>query len=208
MDPIIRNYSGRWKLEEAGIPNPENGITNNRAESLNKSFNNLKMSNVHGGFPEFLLCYADLSTSTTKEIKKAHFKEGDIKLNTDHQHLVLPISLMPAINYQTYGEMLKQLRKTPGYMRLAEPAAPTSVKASENPAIQVFLDQITREESWYQNPDNRDSFRINDDFSVNVAKYGLKLHEAHISEIYTARVNPLQCSCANGPCCSHVFFQR
>ena len=208
QDPVIRQYSGRWKLEEHGIPNPERGITNNRAESLNKSFNNLKMTNIRGGFPEVLLCFTDLQTSTIKEMRKAHFREGEMKLNTAYQDLVLPTSELPAINYKTYGEMLKQMRKTPGMMRLVDPAAPTPTKANENPAVAVFLAQIATEEAWYSNPANGVTHRVNDDLTFNIAKYGLKLHEASVRDIYITRFNPPDCSCPNGPICSHVFFCR
>ena len=209
VEPVILNYSGRWKLEEYGIPNPERGITNNRAESLNASFNRLKIANIKGGFPETLLCYSDLVKSTVKEIRKSHFKQGDMKLNTEHQHLTLPESMLPAINYKTYGEMLKELRKTPNFKRMTDPAAPTPVKATENPAIQVFLDNLKREEDYYEDPENGDSFRVDPiTLTATFAKYGFTLKNAHATDTYVTRFHPAQCSCPNGPACAHVFVLR
>ena len=209
VEPVILNYSGRWKLEELGIPNAANGITNNRAESLNASFNRLKLANIRGGFPETLLCYSDLTKSTVKEVRKAHFKEGDMTLNTEHQNLALPPSMLPAINYKTYSEMLKELRKTPAFRQRTDPAAPTPVKAPENPAITVFLDHLIREEEYYEDPDNADAVRIDPNtFTATFAKYQFTLRNAHADDTYVTRFHPPQCSCPNGPACAHVFVLR
>jgi len=209
VDPDIRNYSGRWKLAQAGIPNPENGITNNRAESLNASFNRHKVAHIKGGFAHVLLCYADIATATIKEVKKAYFKQGDMQLNHEHQHLALPPSLLPAINYKTYPEMLKQLRRTPGYIRMTDPAEPTPTKRTENPQVDAILDQLTQQEIWYLNPDNKDSYMIQDDYSARVAKYPYSLAQAHARDTYFVRVFPeMECSCPQGPVCAHIFFLR
>lgn len=58
LDQDIRRFSGRWVLREADIPNPEKGITNNRAESMNRMFNQIKDLKTKGGLPYYTLLFA------------------------------------------------------------------------------------------------------------------------------------------------------
>ena len=123
LDGEIRNCAGGWKLAEAGIENPTNGITNNRAKTASASFHRIR-NKTEMTIPEAVLCYKTFVSHTAKELKKAYFREGDMKLKSEYHHrLVLPINELPAMNYKTFQEMRKEFQQNTSHKTCKDPAA-------------------------------------------------------------------------------------
>lgn len=206
LDGDIRQFAGRWVLEEAHIPNTRNGITNNRAESVNRLFNKIKDLKTKGGFPEVLLTFKELTTNSIREIRRAyHNASGDMKLKTDWHHLMQPEDELPAMNFPTYKKMKKSLLKNSKYMRTEDPLRegnPIPADLDLDP-VEAKLEDIMADASWYSEHPN--SWSLNQgDFSFRMAKKGLILGEANpATEVYTLTMNPASCTCPTGPACAH-----
>ncbi len=209
IDSDIRRFAGRWVLEEAGIPNAHRGITNNRAESLNAAYNRLKDKDLVGGMPEALLCYKELVNNSLKEMKRAIYQTGEMRVKSTYRHLEKPPTEMPSISYRNFKEMRQALWEDKYYKEIRDPANPTPVKKKSTSLLEKRLDRINEEIEWYDNPINEDSFRVDPrDFSLRIAAHKQTLKKAHPNDVYTATLNPPTCSCNQGPDCSHYFFLR
>lgn len=206
LDGDIRQFAGRWVLEEADIPNTRKGITNNRAESVNRLFNSIKDLKTKGGFPEVLLTYKELTTTAIREIRRAyHNASGDMKLKTDWNHLMQPENELPAMNFPTYKKMKKSLLKNSKYMREEDPLREgnTIPPDLDMDPLEAKLEDIMSDASWYAEHPN--SWSLNQgDFSFRLAKKGMILGEANpATEVYTLTLNPASCTCPTGPACAH-----
>ena len=90
IDNDVKNYAGRWKLEEADIENAHQGITNNRAESMNAVFNKHKEIKKKGALPDVLLTYKSVVNDIEKEVTKSYCHEGDMRLKSNGLSLGSP----------------------------------------------------------------------------------------------------------------------
>ena len=86
----VKNYAGRWKLEEADTENAHQVITNNRAESLNAVFNKHKELKQKGALPDVLLTHKSVINYIEKEVTKSNCHEGDMRLKSNGLSLGSP----------------------------------------------------------------------------------------------------------------------
>lgn len=165
------------------------------------------MNLITGGFPEVLLYYKELTTNSIREIRKAYHNAGDMKLKTDYRHLLKPEDQLPMMNFRTYKSMNDSFLKNAAYMRdVGKSQQETAAFDPTKDPLNEKLNSIMEDADWYrQNPE---SWSLNQaDFSVRIAKRGLKLSEADaVRDIYTMTLRPPSCTCPTGPACAHYMF--
>ena len=210
LDSDVRNYAGRWKLEEADIENAHQGITNNRAESMNAVFNKHKEIKKKGALPDVLLTYKSVVNDIEKEVTKAYFHEGDMRLKSEWAKLGKPIETLPAMNFQSAEEMRKLLKEHRAYKGKRDPAKPSPPKTNSDRIYDAMVNKVRDEIEWYLKPENVSSFRFDPfDFTFKIAAFGKRdLAKCRPGEFFLTSLSPASCTCPDGPLCSHVYFLR
>lgn len=94
IDDDVRKHAGRWVLTRLNVPNPERGITNNAAESFNKTMATVK----EGG--ENLMHEATVKLRYIFDVGNNKFDDafygiGQYQLRPDFGHLLRPLKLLP-----------------------------------------------------------------------------------------------------------------
>jgi len=94
----ILNNCGRWKLEEFGLPNPEMGITNNPAETLNS-----QLAQYKGGRGRNAVSLDDSTLNQfyfekafNNQLQAAYFDEGPFRLGHQYVHQLKDKATMPS----------------------------------------------------------------------------------------------------------------
>ena len=92
--PTFKEHSSVWKLRELGVPNAENGLTNNPSESMNAVLHSLQQWKQ---VPLDVVCVSlfHLSCYYQREITRAHHLCGTWNLKEEISYLQRDASLIP-----------------------------------------------------------------------------------------------------------------
>ena len=103
---------GRWKLEELGLPNPQVGITNNPAETLNSQLAQFKgqRGKEEKSSHEIILDLHHFEKSIDNQIKSAYFNEGPFQLKHSYSHLRKALIDLPSTFTEEPRMIVKNLK--------------------------------------------------------------------------------------------------
>jgi len=87
---IINLDLGRWHLEEVGLENAVNGITNNAAESMNNIYRNLRSKVKPKPTAELMVELKALDDRIEIETTRGYHNVGTFSLTKDKQNLAKP----------------------------------------------------------------------------------------------------------------------
>ena len=92
--PAFKEHSSIWKLREMGVPDPENGLTNNPPESMNTVFHSLQQWK-QVSLDVMCVSLFHLSCYYQCEITRAHYLCGTWHLKEEFSYFQKDASLMP-----------------------------------------------------------------------------------------------------------------
>jgi hypothetical protein len=93
----IIQRAGRWHLEEVGIENAVNGITNNAAESMDNIYRNLRSKVKPKPSAELMVELKQVDDRIHMETTRAYYGQGTFSLTKDKAHLAKKPLEMPKI---------------------------------------------------------------------------------------------------------------
>ena len=94
--PSFKLHASIWVLKAAGIPNPENGITNNPSESMNAVLHRLQQWK-QVPLDVIAISLYHLSTFYYREIERSIHQCGHFKIKDQFDYLKREPSLMPRL---------------------------------------------------------------------------------------------------------------
>ncbi len=94
---IILFDLGRWHLEEVGIENAVNGITNNAAESMNNIYRNLRSKVKPKPTAELMVELKQLDDRIEMETRRAYHGLSTFSLTKDKKNLEKPPEELPSL---------------------------------------------------------------------------------------------------------------
>jgi len=109
-DKRFRKYACRFALEEKGLVNVDNGITNNPAETLNSQLAYLKDKNYASGTALFLEMQR-FESKLNLEINQAYYGVGAFTLDQDHAHLQKDPANLPSTYLPTTSEASQAIQE-------------------------------------------------------------------------------------------------
>jgi hypothetical protein len=100
---------GRWHLEEVGLENAVNGITNNAAESMNNIYRNLRSKVKPKPTAELMVELKQVDDRIEMETKRAYHGLGTFSLTKDKQNLAKPPEDLPSLYKKSAAETLAEM---------------------------------------------------------------------------------------------------
>ncbi len=100
---------GRWHLEEIGLENAVNGITNNAAESMNNIYRNLRSKVKPKPTAELMVELKALDDRIEMETNRGYHNVGTFSLTKDKEHLKKPPGELQSSYKKSAAETLAEM---------------------------------------------------------------------------------------------------
>jgi len=109
LDNDIKSRAGRWYLETLNLPNAQQGLTNNPAESLNNVYANLRKDEPQKPLAKLVVDLHRLDTETARAMNMAFFSAGNYDVKQTYRQHCLPNNQMPNFLVQRSREVIDEI---------------------------------------------------------------------------------------------------
>ncbi len=105
----IKTRAGRWYLEKLNLPDAQQGLTNNPAESMNNLFANLRKDDPQKTLATLVIDLHRMDSETARAMKMAFFDAGNYDVKEAYKKHCQPQSKMPNFLVQRSLEVIDEI---------------------------------------------------------------------------------------------------